>query len=252
MSATDLSTPPAAPTKLTERLRGASPLALWLRVAAACAILLGSAAVRAWQNRRIEQDLRVGLAKPRIDLEGIPFTLGDWKGEPFKIDPQIARNTGADQVVTRRYVNQSTGAAVDVILLYGPAVEMFYHIPEHCYPSAGFVLHDGPEMRRIDAGGEPVPFRSMVYAKGDGTQSELQEVYYTWWYRDRATGRFRWSPDIGNQKHFERIPSMYKVHVARPVLGRERREVGNPSEAFLRELMPEMARRLSASQSPTS
>ena len=70
---------------------------------------------------------------------------------------------------------------------------------------------------QINAGPRPrAPFRSLVYAKGEGGPADLQEVYYSWWYNGR------WTPDVGKQKQFERIPSMYKVHLARRVDGRAR------------------------------
>jgi EpsI family protein len=218
---------------------------LWTRVAVACALLIGSAGVRAWQARRIESTLAEGL-RHKIELAALPLALGPWKGEPTQVDEQIARATGADEIVTRRYVNQSTGVAVEVILLYGPAVDMYVHIPELCYPAAGFTLLSGPEAKTVETQGLRLPFRSLVYAKGEGAQADLQEVYYTWRYNGR------WTPEVGKQKHFERIPSMYKVHVARRVSERERRDVGNPCEAFLRELLPEIERRITASQTPTS
>jgi Protein of unknown function (DUF3485) len=245
MSATELSsssptftTIPAPPSAARRRLG----LGLWVRVAVACAILLGSAGVRAWQARRIEQTLAEGL-KNKIEIERIPLTLGPWKGEPTRLDLQIARGTGADEIVTRRYVNQGTGVVIEAIILYGPAVDMYIHIPELCYPSAGFNLVGGPEAKVIEAEGLRVPFRSLVYAKGEGAQADLQEVYYSWRYNGR------WTPEVGKQKHFERIPSMYKVHVARRAFEGERRDVGNPCEAFLRELLPELERRITASQS---
>ncbi len=251
MSVTDLSNPP--PPALSRPLspRPVAPglarvSAAWSRVALACLILLGSAGVRSWQARRIEADLAAGRRRPRIDLEAIPMTLGPWKGEATRIDPQIARGTGADQIVTRRYVHQGTGVAVDLILLYGPAVEMYPHAPELCYPAAGFTLAAGPEDREVVAGMQKAPFRSLVYAKGEGTAVDAQEVYYSWWYQGR------WTPNAGNQKHFERIPSMYKVHTARRVAAGERRDIGNPSEAFLRDLLPEIERRMSATRSPSS
>jgi hypothetical protein len=37
---------------------------------------------------------------------------------------------------------------------------------------------------------------------------------------------------------------MFKVHLERPVTEGERRDVGNPSEAFLKLLLPEIERRL--------
>ena len=148
----------------------------------------------------------------------------------------IARATGADQIVTRRYVNQDTGATVDMILLYGPAAEVYVHAPEVCYPAAGFAQVSGPEVRPIKSGPTRAPFKALVYSKGEGGPGELQEVYYSWWYHGG------WSPDVGKQKHFERIPSMYKVHLARRVIAGEKRDVGNPCESFLNELLPEMER----------
>jgi EpsI family protein len=237
MSATDLSTPTATPPSPTGP-RGGS--AVWARVALACAILLGSAGFRFWQSRRIEGALEAGRRGPRIDLAELPMTLGPWKGLSTELDPQIARGTGADQVVTRRYVNQDTGVAVEMILLYGPAVEMYIHSPEVCYPAAGYALRGGPDARPVEAGDVKAPFRSLVYSKGEGAVAERQEVYFSWWYNGR------WTPDVGNQKHFERIPSMYKVQLARRVTEQEKRDVGNPCEAFLKELLPEMARRIAS------
>ena len=215
--------------------------ATWIRIALACSVLFISGSLRFWQAKRIEAKLNEG-SKPAFDLNEIPMTLGSWKGETTKIDPNIARGTGADIVVTRRYVNQDTGVAVDMILLFGPAVNMFIHLPELCYP-AGFSQVEGPALCSIKTDTETVPFRSLVYGKGEGIASDLQEVYYTWRYNNT------WSPDVGNQKFFERIPGMYKVHLARHVAQGERRDVGNPCEALLKVLIPEVERRLEKSGS---
>ena len=211
--------------------------ATWIRIALACSVLFISGSLRLWQTKRIEARLNQG-SKPAFDLNDIPMTLGSWKGETTKIDPNIARGTGADIVVTRRYVNQDTGVAVDMILLFGPAVNMFIHLPELCYPAAGYSQVEGPASCPIKAGSETVPFRSLVYGKGEGVATDLQEVYYTWRYDNK------WSPDVGNQKFFERIPGMYKVHLARHLGQGEKREVGNPCEALLKVLIPELERRL--------
>ncbi len=201
---------------------------------AACVLLVASGVARGWQARRIENALETGRRVARLDLETVPNTLGPWRGEAFRIDEQIARGTGADQIVTRRYVNENTGAVVELILLYGPAGEMFIHSPEICYPSAGYELVAGPDLKEVDT----VPFRALAYRKGEGVSSDLQEVYYSW----RHGGR--WSPEVGIRKRFERIPSMYKVHVARKATARERRDIGNPCESFLTFLMPELRNRL--------
>jgi EpsI family protein len=249
MSATDLSTPLSSPSPTPAGLRPAAARAsgvigTWLRVALVCGILLGSLAVRNWQGRRIEAYLTRTRFGPRIDLEQIPMKLGPWDGTKTELDPMIARGTGADQAVTRHYVNHDTGAAIDVILLYGPAVNMYTHSPEVCYPAAGFATLAGPSVRTIKTGEGGVPFKSLVYSRGEGGVSDLQEVYYTWWYNGR------WTPNVGPHKDFERIPNMYKVHLARRVTSAEKRDVGNPCELFLHELMPDMERRMSETQSP--
>lgn len=233
MSVRNLS-PSVSPSPLT-----AAP-GFWVRVVLCGVILLGSGAARAWQAQRLARRLDDGRRGPRVDLESVPETLGPWRGAPTVIDEQIARGTGADQVVTRRYVNQDTGVAVDVILLYGPAAEMSIHGPEVCYPSAGYAPVGDAADKVVKAEGGDVPFRSLVFRKGEGASADLQEVYYTW----RHGGR--WSPEAGIRKRFERIPSMYKVHVARRLTARERRDVGNPCEAFLAALLPELQRRMTS------
>lgn len=225
MSFTDLS---QSTTTMSKRATA------WACALAACALLVASGVARGWQARRIENMLEAGRRVTRLDLETVPNTLGPWRGQAFSIDEQIARGTGADQIVTRRYVNENTGATVELILLYGPAGEMFIHSPEVCYPSAGYDLVAGPRLKEVDT----VPFRALAYRKGEGVSSDLQEVYYSW----RHGGR--WSPEVGIQKRFERIPSMYKVHVARKATTRERRDIGNPCESFLTFLMPDLRKRL--------
>ena len=245
MSATDVSTtpPPAAQTALTRSPVGAAG---WVRVVAACAILLGSYGVRVWQQRRIEDQIRASRLRPRIVLSDIPKDLGRWKGSETKLDEQIVRGTGADQIITRRYVNQDTGAAVDMIMLYGPAAEVYLHAPEICYPAAGFSQAGNAEDREVVAGSYRAPFRAIVYTKGEGSQATYQEVYYSWWYSGH------WSPNTGSQKHFERIPGMYKLHLARPTTDKEKRDVGNPCESLLKELLPEIEHRMTAAPSTTS
>jgi hypothetical protein len=238
MSATDFSASPE--TKAAPSPAAASgALGWWFRAGLACAVLLASGFVRSKQTERIQGQIARGLTES-FALQSIPETLGDWEGEPTEIDEQIVRLTGAKDVVSRRYVNRNTGVAIDMILLFGTAVDMYGHTPEVCYPAAGYTLVSGPDLRMVRTPSGDAPFRNLVYAKGDGPSARLQEVNYTW----RHNGR--WSPELANYKLLERIPGMYKVHIARHTSGHERREIGNPSEAFLRELLPEMERRMAA------
>ena len=245
MSPSDITTAPSpndAPVKGFSSVQPSSPRAIWIRVILACTLLVGSGLLRAEQLRRVEKLLEEGKHSP-FSLKDLPTELGPWKGEDTELDPRIAAGTGSVDHVFRRYVNQLTGTAVDVIVLYGPSTHMFIHAPERCYPAAGYTLGDGPDAQAIPLGeGRNAPFRSMVYLKGTEARPERQEVYYSWRYRNQ------WSPDVGNHKEFERIPGMYKVHLARAVTDHERREIDNPCRQLLTILVPEIERRAAVAQ----
>ncbi len=246
MSITDeavrLESTPPAPSSSANAKKGSS-LGLWLRVGLACLLLAGSAGTRWWQSRRLATVLSDGRNSP-FPLDSIPINLGSWRGEPVTLDPLIVRVTGATDLVTRRYVDLKTGASLEAIVLYGPSAEVFLHRPEVCYPNAGFKQVGNGETRSIKISSkEEIPFRSLVYTKGEGGQASLEEVHYSWRYNSR------WSPDLVKHKEFERIPGMFKVHVVRSMTPRERRDIDNPNEAFLKILIPELERRLNAAVS---
>ena len=70
MSATETSPPPPPPTAAAPprpSARARLGFTAWARVLAACAILLGSAGVRAWQTWRIEKEMAIGRERPRFD-----------------------------------------------------------------------------------------------------------------------------------------------------------------------------------------
>jgi EpsI family protein len=209
----------------------------WLRVVLVCALLVGSGAVRSWQAGRVGAMLEVAK-KPSFALKELPLILGSWRGADAILDPRIAQWAGASDAVFRRYVNQATGVAVELIVLYGPAAELFIHMPEVCYPGAGFTQSASPDRRVVASGGVEAPFRSLVFVKGQGADADIEEVYYSWRYHGR------WTPELGTMKQFERIPGMYKVQMARRLTEQERRNVGNPCESLLEVLVPEIERRL--------
>ena len=244
MSVTNVSMVPdvATPAHPLEGRRGGVG-ARWLRLALACALLAVSGGIRWRQARQIDAQMRGGQNSP-FPLKDLPLTLGAWRGESATLDPKIVQATGAVDIVTRRYVDQRTGAAIDVIVMYGPPGELYNHTPDVCYPSAGYELNDGPEERTVKVGAIEAPFRAFVFAKGEGGPGVLQEVYHSW----RSNGE--WSLRVGMHKQYERIPGIYKVLMSRHVTERERRDVGNPCEAFLEVLIPELERRLSAAASP--
>jgi hypothetical protein len=237
MDASDVSIRPDVALAQRARSGRVASGSYWLRVVLVCAILAGSGAVRSWQARRVGAVLEAGK-KPSFSLKEVPLTLGSWRGADAILDPRIARWAGASEAIFRRYVNQATGVDVELIVLYGPAAELFIHMPEICYPAAGYTQFAGPDRRVVTWDGVEAPFRSLVFVKGQGADADIEEVYYSWRYQGR------WTPELGTMKQFERIPGMYKVHVARRLTDQERRDVGNPCESLLEVLVPEIEGRL--------
>jgi hypothetical protein len=212
---------------------------LWVRVALVVVLLGASALARAWQARRVDQILRDGRVSP-CRLADLPETLGPWVGQSEAMDSAIARATGSTDSIFRSYQHKVTGQKLSLIVLFGPSTEMFVHSPDNCYPAAGYHKTRGPTGRTIKSGPASWPFFETVYAKGEGGKAEQQEVYCTWRYSEV------WTPGLTTQKGFERIPGMFKVQVGRQVQDKEIEllEDGNPCEAFLSQLMPEIDRRI--------
>jgi len=230
------------PTHPELRVRKLSPGA-WLRLFVACVVVAVSGGVRLWQAIRVDAVLDAGRQSP-FPLDTLPTMLNSWKGETTVMDDQLVRATGSTDRVTRRYIDQRTGVGLDVIILYGPTSDMFIHSPELCYPKAGYHSFGDAKTCDVPVAKEKVPFRSVVYAKGEGGQTEIQEVYYSWRYNGR------WTPQVSGPKESQRIPGMYKVQIARRVSSTENRDLDNPAEAFLEVLIPELERRITADPSP--
>jgi hypothetical protein len=252
MSTTELTTPPVAagPAAAAAGPRRGVP---WGRVALACALLLGSAAARSWQARRVGDEIDAGRMPP-FTLKDLPLELGPWKGTDGELDPEIASGAGCTGNISRTYEDERTGLKLNVIVLYGPATTVYIHAPEVCYPKSGFAQEMGPIGRTIEvptpAGkAEKAEFASLLFTKGEGGLAEREMVYYAWWYKGM------WSPRQLNQKQSERIPGMFKVHLQRRagpyerlrLEGADRPGLGEePCESFLKALLPEIDRRIAA------
>ena len=215
----------------------------WGRVAMVVVVLVASGLVRGRQERRVEAALAGGRESP-FPLATIPEILGDWVGTPIEMDARLVEATGSSDHITRRYIDQRTGVAVDAIVLYGPTSDIFIHSPELCYPKAGYAQAGETYDRRVASGGIDVPVRSLAFQKGDPSQPERQEVYFSWRYNGR------WSTSVSSPKQSERIPGMYKVQVARRISPRESRTIDNPCEDFLGALFPDLESRIAGRSSP--
>lgn len=230
---------PETPQSASRSSRG-----LWLRVGLAVMVLSASAAARTWQASRVDQILREGR-KPPFALKDLPMELGPWKGFDDVVDNQIIRITGSTDSIFRTYQHQFTGQKVGLLVLFGPCTAMYGHTPEVCYPATGYSPVRPARSREIKAGAQAWPFRELVYTKGEGGQTDIQEVFYTWRYSGK------WNPNPRTYREYERIPSMFKVQAARRLAsGGELKllEQDNPCEDTLALLMAEIDRRIALAE----
>lgn len=222
--------------------RPPSRTGIWIRVGLALALIAASAGLRHWQQGRFNEVLRSGRASP-FPLAQIPTELGSWRGIDDELDPKIANATGAVDAVFRTYTNINTGVRVSLILLYGPATEVFIHAPETCYPTSGYATLSGPESRPIrPAGGDeaaaPVPFYAHTFTRGEGGGRDTQRVFCSWRYEGL------WMPVQAVYKRSERMPGVYKLHLARQAVPGELFEARDPCEDLAALLLPEIQGRL--------
>jgi hypothetical protein len=124
---------------------------------------------------------------------------------------------------------------------------MSLHMPDVCYPMAGYRQAGYPLARTVTLEGVREPhrsasYRALLYARPGGVGDEFDEVVYT----RRLRGR--WTLDLAEYKDLQRAPESFKVYVQRRVAPAERAiyeqglsaHLDSPGEAFLRILLSEL------------
>jgi hypothetical protein len=245
MSTTDLTVAPSAVERrpTPENRRGA--FVPWSRVVLACAILVSAGLLRWLQEQRVKAVIESGQVSP-FPLKSLPMTLGSWRVPDDRdetLDPEILQATKCVDYIKRRYVDEQTGVAVEVLVLYGPST--IAHVPEVCYPGSGYTLVNGPHERIFSVVGGHASFNSLVFAKGEGGAAERQQVFYALRYGGQ------WSVKL-DYKVINRLPGLYKIQLTRRIGDRERLDISSPCEAFLEAMLPEMERRISAASTAPS
>lgn len=220
----------------------------WVWALIGCIILGTSGIVRAVQERRhlVENNYKETCPFPLAEL---PTKLGGWRlvpGGEKSLDALTIRITGSTSHIMRNYVDDLTGVSLAVLVLFGPAEPVLPHTPEVCYPASGYNQVDDAATRRIKADdGTEAEFRSAIYAKPGGRTMHREEAYHSF----RLEGR--WSPDVGAGRKFpRRNPGLFKIQISRWVAEGERRNIDEPIEQFLKLLIPEIERRIAASETP--
>lgn len=227
--------------------RGGRTLRL-LWVPLACFFLGVSGFARQRQDRTIAE-IAVAAEPCPFPLGELPLAFEGWRaleGEEQRLDPQVARIAGSTDHLIRTYVQEATGVAVTVLIIHGHGQTLSLHVPEVCYPTAGYGPGDDPIDIPIANPRAPSVFRSLTFSRPSAARTEGLEILYSF----RHDGR--WYPDAAaDWKRFRDRPSMFKIQTQRKLAPHERRHVANPSEQFLSAFLPAVEARL-ARGNPTT
>jgi Protein of unknown function (DUF3485) len=184
----------------------------WKWCAIACALLSISAGVRFSRDWQFATVTRESEICP-FPLRELPTSLGTWnviEGTDSQLDPEIAKIAGSSDHIIRSYHDSKTGETATIMLLYGLATKVCGHIPEVCYPAAGYQPLALPVDRTISVSGSetPVGYRSLYFSKTVAGSSSYTEVFCTLMHNGT------WLPDVANRwKMFRQHPGMFKLQI---------------------------------------
>jgi len=92
--------------------------------------------------------VRVGWSMSRLHiapdmLESFPINIGDWTGQDIPLDEAIARKTGTDAHLNRRYIHTDNSKIVSLYIgCGGRTAEIAYHQPNVCYIGSGWKIEE--------------------------------------------------------------------------------------------------------------
>src|SRR3954451_11741819 len=99
-------------------------------------LVVVSGLVQGRWSERATVDSELQAATARLGL--LPWTIGEWTGEPANFDERGLDRAGIAGLVTRRYTNRRTGASVTLLLVCGRPGPIAVHGPEVCYTGSGY------------------------------------------------------------------------------------------------------------------
>jgi hypothetical protein len=219
----------------------------WALMAVTCILLGISGGVRFWRDLKFKTLAQESTACP-FPLKDLPRSLGSWhaaEGSDSELDPEIARLAGSSDHVIRTYEDEKTSEQVTALVLYGLATSVFGHIPEVCYPSAGYKQSGASVNHQFSIPGSTTPgqYRSAVFSKSIGGIGKFEEaeVLYTFLHNGE------WLPDLASRwKSFRYHPAMFKIQLQRSSSRFSSQD--SLTESLLQQLIQEIDSRISQSK----
>lgn len=204
-----------------------SELNRWfLGIGSALAIILfGGVAHGVLSNRwGVAEDIQ-SLGK---QLGSIPMELGPWKcSEESKLDERVVGILEATGYISRLYVHQATGEAVNVFLVFGPKGPIAVHTPEICYSSRAVTQTSERQSVACDYDGTNGTIWKLGF-EANSIDKRKMSVFYGW--SDGGPWQAAKSP------RFWRTDFLYKIQTSSNATGKKE----DSTDEFFKLFMPEV------------
>jgi hypothetical protein len=204
---------------------------VFLIVVAICT-LLATGLVDGFRTNRWGLSSELELASSRV--EGLPMTVGNWKGTPATLDRREMLAAGLDGFVLRTYKNEATGKSFTLLLVCGRPGPVSVHTPEICYPGAGYeIVQAHPVKIQVGAesGGD---FLMADFERRETIPADRLRVYWSW----NASGT--WSVPESPRILFAPHPVVYKLYLISAVTKYREQSTEDGMADFLGQLLPEL------------
>jgi Protein of unknown function (DUF3485) len=177
------------------------------------------------------------VAEDAAHLGRLTMAVGDWDGSNSAADPDRIPQIRDGEGLLRRYVNRKSGDVVTVYLSVGPAGPMVSgHMPESCYPGAGYRLAAPVGKHAFLEGSSSAPqdFRVANFNKTERAEPIHLRVFWAW----SADGDWK-VPDYPRLA-FARQRRVFKLYVIRQAVRDDEPLASDPAARFLQVLVPEL------------
>lgn len=187
-------------------------------------------------TQRWQQSHELESAVARLD--GVPTTLGSWKGEVVEPDREAFAQSGLAACVMRNYVERNRGSRVSVFLMCGRAGPTSVHTPEWCYGGAGYEM-TAPPVRyalALEDGRESAEFWTAQFIKTGAVSAVPLRIFWSW----NAAGT--WVAPAHPRLSFGRYPALYKLYFVHDDLTPTGSLDQDQAVVFMRAFLPELSK----------
>lgn len=110
---------------------------------------------------------------PPIPLENFPMSIGSWSGKEVPLPEIIQRVAGNEAFLSRIYINSMNNEWVNIYVAYTSRPRsMLGHMPQVCYPAAGWICEGMEHTEIMTKAGKYVPCLLHRFHKPDPNYDE--------------------------------------------------------------------------------